>query len=377
MFFSLSPHKDERFVEHEQLGRWWFSHDSGWHKNAGCWYKGYDHPGLEHGNFVKLTSIGKTLSIEHDRYRSFPLWYDPDTSIVTNLLGTGRQIWADQKISMDQDGSVSIQQIDPIGDLMEIELSLDQAADKICENLTAKAQALADSLSDWPRKLFLTGGIDTLTLYSVLRYANVDIDIVDYEYIKYDRFLNNNLAEIKEHHWGYRQIHHWTSPTLLITGGCGDEFMFRGPTTIALWSAWTGINLRELLSNSHGYHVGYYLKSKNLKVFDDAWHRRDQILETYPTRGALHRQILDMNINDHQHWHLGATLTWTPFKDLALTKLCLCMDQDSIIAQVLDAALNKRIVQKLDPSLLGLLSSTKNSNNRANLNGLLDQSMIS
>ena len=196
------------------------------------------------------------------------------------------------------------------------------------------------------------------------------MEVVDYEHFEYDWFTNQNIESIQQSHWGYTQLHHWRKPCILLSGACGDEFLFRGPATTALWAAWHDIDIIDLVSKHDYYHSRYFLRPENASIFKDAYQRREQIKQQYPTESDLHRQILNININDHQHWHLGTTLTWTPFKDLELTHLVLQMPMQDILDQVLDARINKLLIEYLDPDALELLSQYKNVDVRQNMHKL-------
>jgi hypothetical protein len=65
-------------------------------------------------------------------------------------------------------------------------------------------------------------------------------------------------------------------------------------------------------------------------------------------------------MNDHQHWHLGHTTTFTPFKDAEILRTVLSMDADSLLRQIANAELQKKIIQKAAPELLQYLSPLKN-----------------
>ena len=164
-------------------------------------------------------------------------------------------------------------------------------------------------------------------------------------------------------------MHHWRQPSTLITGGCGDEFFFRGPTAIALWAAWHDINVIDLLKqNTNYYHAKYFLKDVNQQAFRQALDNRDQILQSYPTEVDLIKQILNINVNDHQHWHLGETITVTPYKNLEITKLLLRLSKENLLKQVLDADVSKSLIQRLDPLAIKYVSPYKNYNNLAIFN---------
>ncbi len=368
MFFSIAPAADPRFPCHDPMGPWVFSHDNGWDQHQGQWSKGIRNPD-QTGNWAGLQWIDSRLHLDHGAWRSFPLWWDEGSRTLTNLLGTGQPIWANTRVYLDADSLYTVP-FDPVGQFSWESLSLDQAADIISDRLVQQVQRLPEQCGDRPCRLFLTGGIDTLMIFGAFNHARVPVDMIDYEHLEYDWFLDQNLQAIRQQHWAYTQIHHWTQPTVLVSGGCGDESMMRGPTTLALWAAWHGLDVNSMLLSRTGYHVHYFSQPKNRQIFQDHWQRREQIKQTHATAQQLHQQILDINLNDHQHWHLGHTLTWTPLLDLELTKTVLRLDPDSMIEQVIDAALCKRVLARLFEPGLSLLSPNKNYRSRSLLHGI-------
>jgi hypothetical protein len=81
----------------------------------------------------------------------------------------------------------------------------------------------------------------------------------------------------------------------------------------------------------------------------------------------LNKQILNILINDHQHWHLGNTLTWTPFKDIEIAKILLQCPIEDLLPQFLDARLTKDLIIDYNPDIIDYLSKYKNHNNKENL----------
>lgn len=369
MFFTISPYQDTRLPNHTKLGNLIVSHDNGWQSTDAGLFKGYQYTNTNCSNYALIKCCNDAITIEHDKFRSFPLWWDSSTSTLTNLLGTGESIWADKVLTMSC-GKLEQTQTDVYGKIDVATVSLDSAIDFLISNFTQKFNLLAKQHYPHRKKLFVTGGVDTLMLLAFVKHCQIECNVIDYDHFEFDSFTNANIQPLKKHHWAYGQIHHWKEPTILLTGGCGDEFFFRGPYTIALWAAWHDIDIVSLLKRSSGYHVGYYLKDKNLKVFEDSFNIRDNIKDLYKTKEELIKQILNANINDHQHWHLGNTLTWTPFKDLELTKIILRLSEDEIIKHILDANINKQVIQRVYPKCLELLSTTKNSNPREHLGKL-------
>jgi hypothetical protein len=360
MFFTVSRLPDPRLPEHKNIGTWWFSHDAGWSCNGTEWSKGYI------GNHLHIKWNNNQIQFEHDLTRCFPLWWDKDSHTLTNFLGSGQRVWADKTIAI-VDGQLVTAAVDIVGEINSSALTMNQAVDTISRCLIQKAAGLLH-----PSKLFVTGGVDTLTLLALVKHVGLPCQLLDYEHFEYDEFTNQNIIDLRKQHWAYNQIHHWREPTTLISGAYGDEFLFRGPHNIALWAAWHDIDLIQLLKSATGYHVGYFRKPENKVIFCQAFNQRADIKAAYPTYTDLVRKIIDTNANDFQHCHLGNTITWTPFKDPELTKIVLRLNQQDLLDHILDATVNRQIIARLYPTALNLLSATKNQDSRQYLHMLND-----
>lgn len=99
MFFSITREPDPRFPHTQQIEHLYFNCDNGWQNHTvACTeilYKGYT------DNFCRvLFANGKGL-IQHNRFRTFPLWFDQNH--VTNLPGSDlKQAWADDQVLIPQ-----------------------------------------------------------------------------------------------------------------------------------------------------------------------------------------------------------------------------------------------------------------------------------
>ena len=79
-------------------------------------------------------------------------------------------------------------------------------------------------------------------------------------------------------------------------------------------------------------------------------------------------------VNDWQHWHLGNTLTWTPFRDLELFKLYMSLPYEQALGQIMNSAVSRVLIERNVPGLTTMLSDQKNTGNfMKNLRGLLNQ----
>lgn len=370
MFFSLSKTKDLRFFHHHQLGDWYLSVDEGWQNtDNNVWKKGYNHPAINHGNWMEIRLEKNIVYLDHDRHRSFPLWWDDEQKMLTNLLGQGRSIWADKKIKL-VDSKLHEIPHDYVGDLDLSPISSDKAVDLLFDNLLRKFRALDKDLQDYPKKLFLTGGIDTLTLGAFVKHCDIKVESLNHTHFDFCAFTDYNLDKIKIDHWGYTRTNHWREPCVLLSGSCGDEYNMRGPDILAIWAAWHDIDIVKYLSTAVGYHVWYFNLPHNTKKFTKAYSQREEIKSRFPNYDDLVLHLLDINANDHQHWHLGNTMMWTPFKDLDIFKIYLRLSPDQMMEQISAASVSCELIKRTCPDMLKGLSTSKNLNQRENLHRL-------
>ena len=351
MFFRLAHNQDQRFPHHHQLtDRLWLSTDSGWHRHGDCVIKGYaDEVPLEQvpddtdmrrlrGNFCAFKVDGDSVDIVHGAERSFPLWRSPEA--VTNLYAEGEQVWADKRLTINPDMSCDITR-DRTWHTVAVKDDA-ELIDKVHEILLNKFRSFL-AHNRLPLKLFLTGGIDTTTVWSYLDHVGADYELVDYEYIKYTPFYRRNLKRIKQFNF-YKQTQLWAEDCVLVSGACGDEMLMRGPKTLSMALARHKVEL-EGLTQENDYHYEYYGRYQ------------------HDSHSAVDHSnvILDMLYNDHQHWHIDHTLHFTPLRDMRLPALVLQASKELLVAQARNAEINRALISRMDPSKLQKITKYKNS----------------
>ena len=139
----------------------------------------------------------------------------------------------------------------------------------------------------------------------------------------------------------------------------------RSPSTTTLLLMHYGHDIFELLGPEN-YDYEYLTAEKLHATYKDIRSNVDnqELVKDYQ---ALCDQILNINLNDHQHWHFDNTLTWTPFKDLELCKIMLSMTEKDLLDQIMNAGISKELIEINDPTLLEGLSNQKNRNTQENL----------
>ena len=382
MFFSISKQPKDNYSHSTKMGDLWANTDEGWSTyQTSEWlvlYKGYADAGslsdlvvnlLEQsvpatlGNFCLLAYnlLSKQILIKTDVYRAFPIYIGDE---ITNLTPSNKVVWSDGVISIDSELGVSETKFDILGSFDTSNVTVDHAVDFIVDRLDAKARKFVEN-NTLPIRVFLSGGVDSLLVYSFLQKYTDNYEVVNYSHIYYDKFWCKN-SQVLQSNWAYKQIHHWQNPCVLTSGAPGDEFTMRSPTTIDLLLKAHGSGIMELLpEHKDSLHYDYFSLSKHTKVF-----------ESNPTPkidNNLHRMLCNILVNDFQHWHLGNTLTWCPLRDIEITKMLLRIPVDQLIPQIMDSAISKRIIESNAPGLTKVLSDKKNTGNTlSNLSDFYD-----
>jgi len=381
MFFHIDKNFNPDFPCHWQLGDFHVSTDMGWeitHRlGVKILYKGYADSAALYtllediicqrtpkllGNFCVIAQVDGSLQIQTDLYRSFPIYIgDRD---INNLVRTDHVAWTDSLITMDRDFDVVEDKFDVIGDIDISEVSLDQALDQVHDVLTIKTREFL-SHNQLPLKVFLSGGVDTMLVYSYLVAAGAAFELLDYDHLEHDYFWRNNSHHLTES-WGYQQTHHWKTSCMLASGTPGDEFMLRNPVSADFYLRHLGTTLSQLIHPTHMQHDYVKLEKNQQKL-----NNQPPLL---PTQYDLHQYLCNVMINDWQHWHLGNTLHWTPLRDLDIFKIIMRLPMKDAIEQIVDNKFSRLLIERNLPNGSRLLSGQKNTGPvLKNLNGLFNE----
>lgn len=288
----------------------------------------------------------ETVSIRTDRYRAFPI-YIHDHGAVTNLFAHRRTAWTDSMITLHPVQGVQETKFDVIGNVDPV----DRDVDWIYHTLQQRISEFANHNTS-PLRVFLSGGVDTLLIYSYLVNLGIDHEIVPGLHFEFDQFWLDHSGEIKKF-WAYNQLHHWKEKCVLVSGAPGDEFMLRSPTTANLWLQNHGTSIPDQLSTRTScLHYQYFSQPKHQSLFEK---QRKQRADAW--------QLCNTVVNDWQHWHLGNTLTWTPLRDLDIFKAFVNLPYDQVVGQIFDSAISKALIDRNVPGLSRCISDQKNYGN--------------
>jgi hypothetical protein len=365
MFFSISLTQHDNFAMHWQVDHIHVDTDNGWKSqelnNQLFIYKGYTDQGkldqqltsVDHltlGNFciIIIDRLQKKIRIVADRYRSFPIYFENGHQ-VNNLVLLSMTAWTDSLLELDFDLNVTEHKVDVIGSIDSAELSYESALDQVHAILIEKTRNFLHN-NTLPLKVFLSGGVDTLLVYSYLKNAGAEFELIDYDHLEHDYFWRENDHLIKRN-WGYKQLHHWRQPCVLASGTPGDEFMIRSPTTTNLYLSRYNTSIPQLLEQyPNCLHYSYF--SKYMDLFKEQ-HQTEQ--------DTSDQAICNILINDWQHWHLGNTITWTPLRDLKIIKILLRMPLLHTINQIIDSEFSKCLIERNVPGATQFISDQKNT----------------
>jgi len=373
MFFHIGNISLDNFPRNYQHNNLYVNLDHGWHEihdqhNNKIFYKGYlDHANIEDhlidiasqeeplytGNFCLIKCFDQGVSIKTDRCRSFPIWYDQQRGL-NNLIQYNETIWSDSFVTLTFDLNKIESKFDLIGQIETTTLSFDHVVKCVDEILTNKILEFSKTIKR-PVRVFLTGGIDTTTLFSYFYKFKIPYEIIDYYHTDLDYFYRKNHGDLCNF-WGYRQFHYWKDEVILLSGAPGDEFTVRSPTTANMMLKYYQTGIDELLPKyKDSLHYKYFGKHNLL------WESQKNL--HYSSLKEVILACSNIIVNDWQHWHLGKTISYTPLRDLEIFKAVSRLKFEDLVDQIMNSSIQMALITKNNPELLQILSTNKNSNN--------------
>jgi hypothetical protein len=375
MFFKLCGHVDQRYPRQFSLGGLTLNTDRGWSSTSDeskTWvFKGYAIEFDLASNLDKITSdhqhsgnycvflydhYTKQTSLLANKWRGFPLWCQPN-QYLSNLDTAAGQIWSDSQVVVSPQLDLTETKLDIIGQIDTTTKSLEEVLDFVHHRIDTTVQSFLTHNTK-PIRVFCSGGVDTMLVYSYMRRHTDDLELIFENRIQWDEFWCQNRKLITQSFWSYNQIHHWLDPCVLTSGTPGDEFTLRSPTTANLYLRYHGTSIpQQLASHLASLHHEYFSQPKHTQIFEQQQKER---IEYDWSIEQLYRHLCNIVVNDYQHWHLGETLTFTPLRDLEIFKMILRLDLPDAMSQIFDSNVSRHLIARNDPTLLDYLSPTKN-----------------
>lgn len=380
MFFSLEHTSNNQFSQHWQLGQLTLNTDQGWQQlifeSRVLIFKGYTDCAplatvvlncLDHelpGNFCVFdynTTTGNIV-MRTNQWRGFLAWYNQHQRF-SNLVSADKCLWNDGSVSIDQTLHIVEDTLDIIGSIPNNTIDRVTAVNSIHKILTEKTQQFVQH-NNLPLRVFCSGGIDTALVYSYVKTATDNYELILGNHNEWDKFWCKNSRLLSESFWAYRNIHHWRDPCVVTSGAWGDECMLKNPNNANIWLMYHGIDIYELL-DSNEYRDCTHYKFFNSDKSRQLYHAQQcdpaviKALDLSPT--DFYKYYCNIVINDCQHWHIGNTLTFTPLRDFDILKIMLRMDPKDVILQMFNGDISRQLIAFNDATILPTLSHLKDS----------------
>jgi hypothetical protein len=298
-----------------------FEHDKGWSHNNHVWSKTM-------GSHVATVNLN-TMSIEIDRWH-YPI-YNYQNSFSSFPFSGYSLIPYDHVV---RNGTILHNPEETIS-LHKKTIDCDRFCDYIIQSVYKQLEGGQYIIGD-------SKGLDCTTIMSILDYFNIKYRTFCYD--KRETNVDSLYKHLQETHWGFNQTAYFSEPTKLITGMYGDEYLLRNP----LYVQWLldDVNLSNVFEKyPNAYMYDYFKEYYCVKI----------------TNLQPNKNFLQNILNDYQLWSHFNTQVICPFKNINILQLGLNLDYDTIIKQVTDGYINKKIISMCNKKLLLSLDDKKNT----------------
>ena len=328
---NYSNNLNLNFLKHKNFNLFF---DNGWEINENKLYKGTSN------NFCEII-LEESIRFSHNKLRDFPLWFNEST--CTNAIELENYVPVDGVLTFEE-GIPQVSYIQNFYENKDRKLNEVKTIDLIKEVLLENIKTF---LSTNNKKIIVpnNNGLDTLVVRSILNFLKVDYQLFDIQKLNYTPL--QQLLEKK--YYGFNQIQLFKTPTCIITGFYGDEYILRNPYYVQSLIRDNNIDLVEIFKKNKSCYM--------YNFFSQVYQKKCSKI----TKKESKQKIKEMICNDIQVWHIDNTFLFTPFKDFRLLELLNC-DNTTIISQVTEGVLSKKVIEYFDPTLLKNVDYKKNSN---------------
>lgn len=380
MYFELSPKRNKDFPNSYNIKNLTLSTDMGWNEILGNYgkiiYKGYAYEDLENllklfepstsniprGSFTAFIEKDNQIHLVTDDTREFPIFFDEEKKIVTNLTQQKKIIYPDNFLTVNcASNAISHRYNGPIFK-KKTDKDLNYVTEQIFQMLNNDIKNFT-SLYKHPIKIIPTGGIDSTLMIALLKYNNIDFEVIDYEYKKwsYFHFKNKDKINVDIGNQEYTSIGHtWgIEPVTMATGFRGDQFFFREYLPIAILSKIEGINLNnEFKKYGQSYSYNHMMKQS-------VAHREEleRLCRNVQDRETAYKQVFAVVQSTFHNWSIENTCYWSVFKNINIVKEILQMSFTNLITNCMEATVQKKILTMIDPNLLDVIINKKDFSN--------------
>ena len=386
MFFSISTTKQDNFPIIHKFPHFFVMLDNGWNtltiSNKTIFYKGYCidynldtlvknsiyNNRLFKGNFC-IIEIDVDIRIYTDKYRSCKIQYNDFE--VTNLYNASyKTVWADKGIRILGD----LSKVNDYGIVDEIpqnilnkfdneKLTEHDVLNNIHDIIDNDITVFLQHYNNTPIKIFLSGGLDSMLVFSYIQKHTDNYEIISHAHTEYDEFWCKNRHRISDNNWSYKQIHSWGYPTLLASGTPGDEYMLRNPKTVNLYLNYFNTSVLEEIQKFDNPKTLYHYKHFSKPSYKEEILKQSQEIQNIKqlSYDQFCYYLCNNVVNDIQHHHLGYTLTFTPLRNINIFEQILKLPLESTISQALNGDISRKLISMNNQDLLQYVSLSKNN----------------
>ena len=377
MFFQISKSKNEKFPNCIRLNhKFCVNLDNDWQiikdKNNLIIFKGLiDCEDLtlesikneKKGSYTAIVDDGDNIYVLHDQLRAYPLFYNTEKTIITNLYQEDiydrdryelKKIYSDNTLRINKDGKIIINHIKTPYNIPDKKYQLNEAVEKI-NNILNNSISTFCKKNNRPIKINLTGGFDSLLIYSVLKKKNIDFEILDFEYKEWDYFYMNNTSNILKTQPLFSRASMWKNESNVIaTGYHGDQIFIREVWLLILFCRLNDIQYNDIKNNfKTSYMYENFIKNEqsNIPLIKDCY--------AIDKKKIIGKMFSFVRAADFM-WHIDKTYYWSPLKDLEIMKIILNLNTNDVIDNAFNCTIQRKLLEINYPEVLDLVSEKKN-----------------
>lgn len=327
--------------------------DKGWKNyNNTHWYKGYSTDCVlgdnisqiidgykPAGKWAVISSVGK---IYHPILRGFPV-YTNEREVKTNIPLDNFVYEHYQTVPVAKQSN---------------KISLDRASILINEVLTENIINFFKYNSIDRLQVLFSGGLDTLTVWSIVDKLGYDYDLHIHTPTYNDIFgvkqeYQSDLIDLcRKKLWGYRITSCFNDENYYLTGFYSERMQLREVTQGHTIANYKNKKLYEMPSrNDYCYY--FLQRSKNKINTEPVFTTENEVID-WCNRSIFY---------DYQMWHIDHNYHFSPFYDLRITEIANQLSMEDIVNNAFDAILQKNIVRYNRPDFLSILANYKNEKN--------------
>ena len=375
MYFELAQQSNIDFPKHFEINNFILSTDLGWSQIDGTYgkiiYKGYayqdlpsyliglDPENLEfiHGSFTAIIQKNNKIYIVTDNTREFPIYFDRDKVVVTNLTKHQDTAWPDTSLQIDCENNVISSQYKGIDFVPGEQKGMNPTTNKILDILNSSVSNYISKCKD-PIRIVPTGGLDSTLMIALLKQNNANFEVIDYEYKKWTYFRWKNGEKIKKENGPWtRYGHTWgDTPVTLAHGWMGDQYFFRDYLPLAVLCKSKNIDLKQEFKRFEGSYCYEHL-CEDMQQRESTW---QEITKEIVDQKSAYKKIFEIIRGSFLWWTFEETTYWSPYKDLEILKHVLHLSVEDLLQNAFHGTIQTKMLEIVDPNLLDCITEKKN-----------------